>query len=179
MFRKFTVLFLAFCLAAGAVGCGDASSGSSSSPSSSSLSESSSSSPAQVSDEDLTSLMDEIYTHYEDVMGVVDVESDAVHDILGLTEDMYEQLAARQSLARFNIGDVVIVRPAQGQTDAVKDALEAYRKSKEDLFQNYNVGGDYEKAQNAEIYERGGYVILVMFADNQPAKDAISAVIPE
>ncbi len=176
MFQKLTSLLLALCLAAGLAACGGGNSSTSSSSAGSGSSQSPSSSSSLL-EADFKTLLDDIYKGYEDVMGVQDIEGDAAADILGLEEGTYDQLAARQSLARFNIGDVVIVRPTEGNTEAVKEKLEAYRKSKEELFQNYNVGGDYEKAQNAEIYEQGGYVVLVMFGDNEPAKKLIDGLL--
>ena len=178
--KKIFCIVLAFALMGSLAGCGgqNASSSSSSPPSTSSSVSSESSSVPALDEAGFPTLLDNVYTNYE-VMGVVDFEENAIKDVLGLEKDMYDFFAGRQSLARFNIGDVIIVRPTSGNTEAVKEKLEAYRKSKEDQFKEYNVGGDYEKAQNAVIYERGGYVVFIMTENNDPAKKLIDEFIPE
>ena len=169
MLKKAAAFLVILCLTAALAACG--------SSSAQSPGPGAPSSHAQVTDDQLQDLLDKIYETCPDIMGVTEVDAGAAADILGLEPSAYDQLAARQSLARFNIGDVVIVHPTDGSTEAIMEGLEAYRQSREDLFQNYNVAGDYEKAQNAEIYQQGGYVVLVMLADNAPAIELIDGLL--
>ena len=46
-------------------------------------------------------------------------------------------------------------------------------------FENYDVYDAHQIAQDAVIYEQGGYLIMLMLADTDAARDVIDQYIPK
>ena len=179
-----TALAAAMALALLAVSCSGngGSSGSSSQTSSQSSSQSSSQTSSQAPAEELDgdALLEEIFQDL-DLMGVMEVDDTVMADLLNIPGEYYDSVWGRYSLARFNIGEAFIVKPSdkEGAAQFVQEKLEEYRQSRMDTFENYNVGGDYEKARDALLYQRGDYVILLILEDNAPAQELIEERIPQ
>ena len=158
-----------------AVSCGGGGGSSASSSQSQSVS-----SQAEETPLDGGALLDEIYQDLE-LMGILELDETVMADLLNIPEEYYDQFWGRYSMARFNIGEVFIIQPSdlEGAGQFIQERLEEYRQSRMDTFENYNVAGDYEKARDALLYQRGGYVILLMLEDNSAAQALIEERIPE
>ena len=103
-----------------------------------------------------------------------DYEADQLKDeitnmllpILGIEEGMYTDFAASVSAMMIRSYGIAIVKPAEGQTDAVKDALESFVLSQQQSMQNY-LADQYEIAMNAKVeVVPSGEVVMVCCKDS-------------
>lgn len=83
-----------------------------------------------------------------------DVLSDEIENLLlpglGLEEGSYTDFAASLSMMMIRVYGIAIVKPAEGKTDAVKDALESFVLSQQQSMENY-LADQYEIALNAKV----------------------------
>ena len=81
--------------------------------------------------------------------------------LLNLEDDMYTDFAASISAMMVQSYAVAIVKPAEGKTDAVRDALEAYVASEQQSMEHY-LEDQYQIAKAATVtVAPSGEVILV------------------
>ena len=97
-------------------------------------------------------------------LGKEDVETQAEMglEFLGLDEDDVTDAAFSVSLMNVQAYGVAIVKPAEGKTDEVKEALSAYIEAQKAAQQNY-LADQYEIAKAAKLETlKSGEVVLVM-----------------
>lgn len=81
--------------------------------------------------------------------------------LLGLDDDMVDDFAASVSGMMVQSYGLAIVKPAQGKTDAVVDALKAYVLSEQQSMEHY-LEDQYQIAKNAKVETLpSGEVVLV------------------
>lgn len=81
--------------------------------------------------------------------------------LLGLEDDMVDDFAASVSGMMVQSYGLAIVKPAQGKTDAVMDALKAYVLSEQQSMEHY-LEDQYQIAKNAKVETLpSGEVVLV------------------
>ena len=86
-------------------------------------------------------------------------------EVLGLTEDQLDDYAVSLSLINVRAYAVAILKPAEGQADAVREGVEQYVKGQQQSFQNY-LQDQYDIAKDAKIKELpSGEIVLVMCED--------------
>lgn len=86
--------------------------------------------------------------------------------MLGLAEGDYESFAASVSLMNVRSYAVAIVKPAEGKTDAVKEALSGFIEAQKSAQENY-LADQYAIAKAAKLETlKSGEVVLVM-CENQ------------
>ena len=91
---------------------------------------------------------------------------DMVFPLLGLEEGSYEDFAASISSMMVRSYAVAIVKPAQGKTDSVKAALEAYVASEQQSMEHY-LEDQYQIAKAAIVtVAPTGEVVLVCAEDH-------------
>ena len=91
---------------------------------------------------------------------------DIVFPLLGLEDGSYESFAASVSSMMVRSYAVAIVKPAEGKTDAVKSALEAYVTSEQQSMEHY-LEDEYQIAKNAKVETLpSGEVVLVCCEDS-------------
>lgn len=78
---------------------------------------------------------------------------------LGLTADMYEEAFGEMPMISTNVDTLIIVKPKEGQLEAVETALTAYRENLVNDTMQYpaNVG----KIQASEVKTIGDYVCFI------------------
>ena len=93
--------------------------------------------------------------------------------LLGLEDDMYDDFAASVSGMMVRVYGVAIVKPAEGKTDAVKSALEAYVTSEQQSMEHY-LEDQYQIAKAATVtVAPTGEVILVCAENHDTLLDNI------
>ena len=148
---------------------------------------SSSSGSTAASDKDYAQILHDVRTDDENLYDMIfyvgddgkftardgysaDYEADQLNDeivnmllpLLNLEDDMYTDLAASVSAMMVRSYSVAIVKPAEGQTDAVKQALEAYVASQQQSMQHY-LEDQYQIAKSGKVEVMpSGEVVLVM-----------------
>ena len=91
---------------------------------------------------------------------------DIVFPLLGLEDGSYESFAASVSSMMVRSYAIAIVKPAEGKTDAVKAALEAYVQSEQQSMEHY-LEDQYQIAKAATVtVAPTGEVILVCAEDH-------------
>lgn len=91
---------------------------------------------------------------------------DILMPLLNLEDDMYTDLAASVSSMMVRSYAVAIVKPAEGKTDAVKAALEAYVASEQQSMEHY-LEDQYQIAKAATVTVAStGEVVLVCAEDH-------------
>lgn len=100
-----------------------------------------------------------------------------VMPLLGLTPEMSSSYAATASLMMTQAYGVAIVKPAEGQTDAVKAALETYVEGQRQAFELY-LPDQYEIAKAATVtVADSGEVILVCSENGEEILASIKAAL--
>ncbi len=86
-------------------------------------------------------------------------------EVLGLTEDQLDDYAISLSLINVRAYAVAVLKPAEGQADAVKEGVEQFVKAQQQSFQNY-LQDQYEVAKAAKVEQLpSGEIVLVMCED--------------
>ena len=93
--------------------------------------------------------------------------------MLGLEDGDYEDFAASVSIMNVRSYGIAIVKPAEGKTEAVQEALENYVTSQQLAMQNY-LADQYEIAKAATVTTvPSGEVVLVCCEDSDTVLAAI------
>lgn len=103
---------------------------------------------------------------------------DIVFPLLGLEDGSYESFAASVSSMMVRSYAIAIVKPAEGKTDAVKAALEAYVQSEQQSMEHY-LEDQYQVAKAATVtVAPTGEVILVCAEDHDTILANIEKPLP-
>lgn len=103
--------------------------------------------------------------------------SSLIVETLGLqTEDM-QAFGISVSMMNIQAYGIAAVMPANGKTEAVQEALQAFIDRQRQSFEQY-LADQYEMAKNARLETlKDGTVLMVMCQDQDTVFDAISAAI--
>lgn len=98
-------------------------------------------------------------------------------DVLGVTEDQLDDYAISLSLINVRAYAVAVLKPAEGQADAVKEGVEQFVKAQQQSFQNY-LQDQYEVAKAAKVSQLpSGEIVLVMCEDAADVYGKIEAAL--
>lgn len=129
---------------------------------------------------DISTIADEIYDLA--TLGELTAASvQRVTDETTLSEQYYlnldDVIAAdvRSAEGKYGVADVAIIRVKEGKGDEVIDSLERRKDDRINEFSNYDVYDSYAIAMNADVYQTGELVVMLMLDDN--AKTAARALI--
>ena len=94
----------------------------------------------------------------EDYFPNMMLDPDMFGQLVGITPDMYEDYLAEIPMISTNVDMLIVVKAAEGQADAVEEALNAYRDTQVGNTMQYpqNVG----KIQASKVGRVGDYVIF-------------------
>lgn len=123
---------------------------------------------------DLSLVADEIYSALE--ISSLTLESvSPVTDETVLTELFYLDLKnvvsfdIRSAEGSYGVADIAIIRAAEGKTAEVMASLESRKDDRINEFRSYDVYDSYDIALEAEIYEAGELVIMLMLSEEDKA----------
>ena len=88
--------------------------------------------------------------------------------LLGLEDDMVDDFAASVSGMMVQSYGLAIVKPAQGKTDAVVDALKAYVLSEQQSMEHY-LEDQYQIAKNAKVETLPSGEVVLVCCENSDA----------
>lgn len=114
-----------------------------------------------------------------DIEEVFDADDTSLKEVFGIDYQDTEQYFIKYSLAKTGLSAVCIIKPAEGKTQAIKDAYLAKKTACIEQTQSYDILNSYEIAKKAEIYEHGDYVIMLMVEDLDAAHAAIDSFMPK
>lgn len=129
---------------------------------------------------DISTIADEIYDLA--TLGELTAASvQRVTDETTLSEQYYLNLDdviamdVRSAEGKYGVADVAIIRVKEGKGDEVIDSLERRKDDRINEFSNYDVYDSYAIAMNADVYQTGELVVMLMLDDD--AKTAARALI--
>ena len=123
---------------------------------------------------DISKIVDEIYSMAE--LGDLTAASvEKITDKTVLTEQYYLDLDnvvamdIRSANGKYGVADVALIRVAEGKGDDVMESLERRKDDRINEFSKYDVYESYSVAMNADIYQTGELVVMLMLDDNTKA----------
>lgn len=130
--------------------------------------------------------LEQIYSDLGKRIGLVEPTEEQLESVVGLNLDDVEKAYVRYVETDFGADDVYIILPKDGEDENGnshhENVLAALRERKDDRireFVNYDVYNSSAIAENAVIFERGGYVVMLMLEDNDSARRIVERYIPE
>ncbi len=130
--------------------------------------------------------LEKIYDAFGDRAGVVEPTEEQLETVVGLNPADVKQAYVRYVETDFGADDVYIILPESGEDENgvshrenVLSALRERKDSRTREFANYDVYNSTSIAENAIIFERGGYAVMLMTEDNDLARKIVERYIPE
>ncbi len=121
----------------------------------------------------------EIYAQLDRSTGLVDANDDIVSDVMGFDLETIEEYHIRYMETDFGASDVYIIKPIDGELETVREAMKTWQESRIRSFSGYDIYNSTEISENAVIFTRGEYLIMLMLEDNDTARGIIETYIPE
>ena len=121
----------------------------------------------------------EIYKNVEREYGLVDADDDVMSDVMGFDMENVEEYYVRYMETDFGASDVFIIKAVEGMENEVRSDLKNWQESRVRAFLNYDIYNSTEISQNALIFQRGEYIIMLALEDNESAREIIEKYIPE
>ena len=134
---------------------------------------------------DISLVVDGIYAR-SDISKLTSSSVSVIRDKTVLEEQFYLNLdniisyEVRSAEGKYGVADVAIIRPKEGFANEVMDSLEMRKDDRINEFLNYDVYDSYEIALEAEIYQVGELVVMLMLSDDNKAvaKELIDYYLP-
>lgn len=134
---------------------------------------------------DLSIVMNEIYKKLE-ITELAKKSLIKVTDKNFIEEQYYLDLKnvvsyeIRYADGRYGAADVALIRVKEGKAEEVMNSLENRKDDRINEFRNYDVYDSYSIAMNAEIYQEGELVIMLMLSEENKisAKETINYYLP-
>ena len=103
-----------------------------------------------------------------------EVVAEMLHELLGFKSDDAEAYAMSISLMNVKAYGIVVVKPADGRAEAVKDGLQGFIDQQCQGFELY-LADQYEIAKNARLETlNDGTIVMVMCPDQDAVYDSIA-----
>lgn len=103
-----------------------------------------------------------------------EVVAEMLLELLGFKSEDAEAYAMSVSLMNVKAYGIVVVKPAEGKADAVKDGLQGFIDRQCQSFSNY-LADQYEIAKNARLETlNDGTIVMVMSPDQDAVYDSIA-----
>lgn len=133
-----------------------------------------------VTEADPKKALDEIYAQLMDrTTGLMNATYAEVRDVMGFDLETLEEFYIRYMETDYGASDVYILKPVKGQEDTVRKVLKDWQESRVRSFIGYDIYNSTEISQNAVIFQRGDYIVMLMMEDNEAARNILEQYIPE
>lgn len=99
----------------------------------------------------------------EDYLPSMELDAATLSDVIGLKEDMYDEVIAEGPMISAHIDMFIAVKAAEGQGDAVEEALNAYRDYQINDALQYPL--NMVKIQASQVVRHGDYVFFVILGN--------------
>lgn len=127
-----------------------------------------------VKSKDNESVFETIKNTKTPVFGMMmEVTKDQVKDVLNIEESDVEEFLMKMPMMMTQSNTYIIVKPASGKENVVKDALEEYMSKLETQWQNY-LPDQYELVKNRKVEKIGDYLIYIVSNNNDLVFNTIS-----
>ncbi|MEF9960436.1 MAG: DUF4358 domain-containing protein [Niameybacter sp.] len=102
-----------------------------------------------------------------------------LEDMFYLTPDLYESQYTMFSMFRTSATNVSVVKPKEGQYEAVKEALTKRKDLVFETYEQYRMEPAITVATNGQVIEKDGYIILLMVEAVDEALEKIEKAFAE
>lgn len=134
---------------------------------------------------DISLVVDGIYANL-DISPLTSKSVSKITDETVLSEQFYLDLEnvitcdVRSAEGKYGVADVAVIRVKEGSAGEVMESLELRQDDRINEFLNYDVYDSYSIAMEAEIYQAGELVIMLMLSedDKTVAKELIDHYLP-
>ena len=96
-----------------------------------------------------------------------------MENTLGFELDKIDEYYGFYSSGRYQVCDLYIIKPSEGNYDYAKDFLEGVRFQRISDFERYDVLNSLEIAESSSVYSYGEYLILIIMEDSEQAQKII------
>lgn len=121
----------------------------------------------------LEDIITEIYKDVE-IKDYVEITTENMKEILKINPDDLEDFAIKRSSGKYGLADVYILKPKQGKEETVKAALTDILQARQLEFRHYDVYNSLSTAENGKVYDRDGYLVLLMIEDQQQVERSVN-----
>lgn len=132
-----------------------------------------------VTEADPQAAIDEIYANFERTNGLLTASSQEVEDVMGFDLDTIEEFYIRYMETDYGASDVYIIKPKKGQEETVRQAMKDWQEARVRTFIGYDIYNSTSISENALIFQRGDYLVMLMLDDNDSARAIVEKYIPE
>lgn len=132
-----------------------------------------------LTEADPQTALEEIYALQERSGGLVDATDEIMTDVMGFDLELIEEYYVRYMETDFGCSDVYIIKAAEDQQEAVRQAMKNWQESRIRAFNGYDIYDSSSISENGVIFQRGEYLVLLMLEDNDAARAVIEQYIPE
>ena len=125
--------------------------------------------------------LDEIYAQLwtRSNTGLMNATYEDVRDVMGFDLDTIEEFYIRYLETDYGASDVYIIKPKAGKENEVRQAMKNWQESRVRSFIGYDIYNSTEISENAVIFQRGDYLVMLMLEDNDAARSILEQYIPE
>lgn len=123
--------------------------------------------------------IDEIYANFERTNGLRNATYKEVEDVMGFDLDTIEEHHIRYMETDYGASDVYIIKAKEGQEETVRQAMKDWQEARVRTFIGYDIYNSTSISENAVIFQRGDYLVMLMLEDNDSARAIVEKYIPE
>lgn len=132
-----------------------------------------------ITEADPQAAIDEIYAGIERTNGLRNASYKEVEDVMGFDIDTIEEFYIRYMETDYGASDVYIIKPKEGQEEIVRQAMKDWQEARVRTFIGYDIYNSTSISENAVIFQRGDYLVMLMLEDNDSARAIVEKYIPE
>lgn len=117
----------------------------------------------EISDSGWSAAMEDMRAAVVDLLGEnyfpnAAMPAEYLESMIGISPDMYDDFFGEMPMISTNVDMLIVIRPAEGQADAVEEALNAYRTNNIENSIQYpmNIG----KVQGSRVGRAGDYIVF-------------------
>ncbi len=123
--------------------------------------------------------LEEILALQSSDLGLVEPDLSETAELLDLEEDVLEEAYVCYKDKDFGAGDVFILKPVEDEKETVRQALKDWQEERVRSFSSYDIYNSSAISQNALLFERGAYLVLLMVEDSDLARTVVETYLPE
>ena len=123
-----------------------------------------------LSEADPKAAIEEIYANFERTNGLRNATYKEVEDVMGFDLDTIEEHHIRYMETDYGASDVYIIKPKEGQEETVRQAMKDWQEARVRTFIGYDIYNSTSISENAVIFQRGDYLVMLMLDDNDSAR---------
>ena len=109
----------------------------------------------------------------EDYVPNMEIDSETLNMLLNITSDQYVSFAAEMPMISAHVDTVIIIEAADGQVDAIEEALNAYRQAKVDDTMQYP--SNIARINASKVVKKDNFVAFLMVGKINENMDATEA----